>query len=238
MRPERIDLDAEAILFVDDDLVAVDKAAGWLTDATRDPNRDHLGVALERWAHRTGRRADPLLPVHRLDLATSGVVLFARRRDAATELMTQFRDRSVSKEYQAVVSPPPGAGWEPGTTFERRSHLRHRRGRTEEVRAGGKVAETAFEVIAVAVAPPTALVRAMPRTGRTHQLRVQLAAVGAPILGDDLYGAAEVRAERRLWLHAVGLEFRHPRTGEPVEVRSRRRLALAEGTPVSLAVAH
>ena len=222
-----IELDAESILFEDADLVAVDKAAGWLSDATRDPHRDHLGAALGRWA--ADRTGDPtFLPVHRLDRATSGVVLFARHADAATAVMQQFQERSVSKQYRAVVAPSAGE-WPIGATFERRSHLRHRKGRTEEVRTGGKVAETRFEV--VDRGDHVALVTARPRTGRTHQLRVHFAALGAPIVGDDLYGDSDGRASR-MWLHAERLDLCHPATGDPLSIRSRWTFVMAGGQPV------
>lgn len=221
-----IDLDLGSILFEDADLVAVDKAAGWLSDATRDPRRDHLGAALGRWA--ADRAGDgTFLPVHRLDRPTSGVVLFARNAEAATGIMEQFQERSVSKRYCAIVTPPVGE-WPVGSAFERRSHLRHHKGRTEEVRTGGKVAESRFEV--VDRGGRLALITAWPRTGRTHQLRVHLAALGAPIVGDDLYGDGGAPAGR-MWLHAERLDLRHPVTADPLTIRSHRTFALAGGRP-------
>lgn len=225
-REPSIDLDAGSILFEDAHLVAVDKAAGWLSDATRDPRRDHLGAALSRWAEDQAGDGT-FLPVHRLDRATSGVVLFARSAEAATGVMQQFQERSVSKRYCAIVTPPVGE-WPAGSTFERRSHLRHRKGRTEEVRTGGKVAESRFEV--VDRGGRLALITARPRTGRTHQLRVHLAALGAPIVGDDLYGDGGAPVGR-MWLHAERLDLRHPGTAGPLAIRSRRTFALTGGRP-------
>lgn len=232
-RTAPIDLDAASILFEDEDLVAVDKASGWLSDATRDPQRDHLGAALSRRAEAAGEGGGPFLPAHRLDRATSGVVLFARNRAAASSLMRQFQARTVAKAYRAIVGHPRGAEWQIGTTFERRSHLRHRAGRTEEVRTGGKVAETRFEVVDLSTS--LALVRAVPRTGRTHQLRVHFAALGVPILGDDLYGGSLHDDPARLWLHADSLHVVHPRTERSVCLRSRRTLVLADGAPAEVA---
>ena len=221
-----IELGPESILFADDDLVAVDKAAGVLCDASIDPNRDHLGTALRRWAENDS--AD-FLPAHRLDRGTSGVVLFARHRAAATAMMNQFQERSVSKQYQAVVHLPTGSSWQVGETLERRSYLRHRKGMSEEVRSGGKPAHSDFEILHID--GPFALVRASPKTGRTHQLRVHLAALDAPIVGDDRYGYSPIADDERLWLHADTLEITHPGSLQPLTLRSRRTLRLVDGAP-------
>ena len=213
------------ILHRDDDLVAVDKPSGVLSDATRDPNRDHLGLALQRWH---GDDQAQFLPVHRLDLGTSGIVLFARNRSAATGVMRQFESRSVQKRYHAVVYRPDGS-WSADTSFERRSYLRHRKGTTEEVTSGGKPAESRFRVIEAA--GNVALVEATPKTGRTHQLRVHLAALAAPIVGDGRYGVGE---HDRLWLHAHRLSLTHPTTDEPLVLHSRRALGIVDGLPADV----
>jgi len=143
--------------------------------------------------------------------------------------MRQFQERLVSKHYQAIVTGSGMRAWSPGFTFDRQSYLRHHKGRSEEVRSGGKSAQTSFEVRAVD--GPLALVRATPSTGRTHQLRVHLAAVGAPILGDDRYGTQEHPEARRLWLHADTLTFTHPSTDERLTIMSRHRLTVRHGAP-------
>lgn len=223
VRWSKVEIAPKAILFADDDLIAVDKASGVLCDASIDPNRDHLGTALRRWAQDAGAE---FLPAHRLDLGTSGVVLFARNRAAATGLMQQFQDRTVTKRYQAIVTLPGAGDWSVGQHINRRSYLRHRKGLSEEVRSGGKPAESDFEVLAID--GESALVRALPKTGRTHQLRVHLAALDAPILGDDRYGRV---ASGRLWLHADSLAINHPVTAEPLLIRSRLSFVLEQGQP-------
>jgi len=223
-----IDLGPESILFVDDDLVAVDKAPGVLCDASIDPNREHLGTALRQWARDDSAE---FLPAHRLDRGTSGVVLFARNRPAATALMKQFQERSVSKHYQAVVHLPADSAWTVGETLERRSYLRHRKGMSDEVRSGGKPAHSGFEVLHID--GPLALMRASPKTGRTHQLRVHLAALDAPIVGDDRYGHSALASpdDGRLWLHAYTLAITHPVSNQPLMIHSRRTLGLVNGAP-------
>lgn len=214
---------ADSILFNDADLVAVDKAPGVLCDASIDPKREHLGTALRHWAREPDAE---FLPVHRLDLATSGVVLFARTRDAATALMQQFQDRVVTKKYLAVVALPKAGSWPVGQTINRRSYLRHRKGLSEEVRSGGKPAESDFEVLAKD--GELALIRALPKTGRTHQLRVHLAAIDAPILGDPRYGT---EPDDRMWLHADQLTINHPSSGEALTITSRHTFVLDDGRP-------
>jgi len=213
----------ETILFEDDALVAVDKAPGVLCDASIDPKREHLGTALRKRAQNPGAE---FLPGHRLDQGTSGVVLFARNRIVATALMQQFQDRTVTKRYQAVARLVAPTDWSVGQRVNRRSYLRHRKGMSEEVRSGGKPSESDFEILAID--GNLALVRALPKTGRTHQLRVHLAALQAPILGDARYGRASAD---RMWLHADSLAIRHPTTAEPLVIRSRRSLALHDGRP-------
>lgn len=225
------------VLLADEHVVAIDKPSGVLSDASRDPNRDHLGAALGRWAKRNGEPST-FLAAHRLDLGTSGVVLFARSRDAATALMQQFQARSVNKRYQAIVGSAGFAQHEVGDRVERRSYLRHRKGVSEEVRSGGKTAETSFEL--VTRTRHLALVHARPATGRTHQLRVHLAALGSPILGDDRYGThyrwpPEVDTTTRLWLHAESLAIDHPVSLKRLELHSRQQLSL---TPQGPQVAH
>jgi 23S rRNA pseudouridine1911/1915/1917 synthase len=239
---EPIRLGPQAILFADDDLVAVDKAPGVLCDASIDPKRDHLGMALEHWARDTLPNPTGLAnpqdgpefrAAHRLDRGTSGVVVFARNRAAATGLMKQFQDRTVSKQYQAVVVLSADAAWTVGDSIDRRSYLRHRKGATEEVHSGGKPAQSHFEVLDID--GPLALVRASPKTGRTHQLRVHLAALEAPILGDELYGhpvdSLEAGVQARLWLHADTLEIVHPVLNERLVLRSCHTLGLQDGAP-------
>lgn len=223
-----IELNDDAILVADNDIVVVDKAAGDLCDASRDPNRDHLGTALTRWAEAQDQPTT-FHAAHRLDRATSGVVVFARHKAATTALMKQFEARATTKRYQAVVTRPDNT-WVPGAAFERRSYLRHRRGVSEEVRSGGKPAHSRFTVADASGA--LSLVDASPLTGRTHQLRVHLAALNAPIVGDDRYGRGE---SGRLWLHARSLTFDHPGTGQTITIESRIRFAIDNGAPTQAA---
>jgi 23S rRNA pseudouridine1911/1915/1917 synthase len=163
-----------------------------------------------------GHVGGPLTLLHRLDKDTSGVLLLGRTREFSAALLEDFRHRRVEKRYLALVR---GA---PRQTFEVVSHLREADGdRIQTVRSGGMRAETGFRVLGRA--GDYALVEAIPRTGRTHQIRVHLSQVGDPILGDGLYGGEAAAAGRpvpRQMLHAWFLSFRHPASGESLRIEA------------------
>ncbi|MCB9622764.1 MAG: RluA family pseudouridine synthase [Sandaracinus sp.] len=180
------------ILFEGEGLLAIDKPAGLPSHTTPDPKRDHAEAAVRRL-----RPDGPLVLLHRLDADTSGVLLFATDSEVAARTQRAFESRAVDKRYDALVQ-----GTLPGETFERHSFLT-RDGRVRsEVRSGGDAAHTSFAVLARN--DERTLLEAHPHTGRTHQIRVHLAALGLPIVGDRLYGGAE---DERLRLHARRLQI-------------------------------
>ncbi len=228
------------ILYEDRAVLAVDKPAGWLlAPAHWGHPRRNLQAALEsglaagaRWAR--VRNLKYLRFVHRLDAETSGVLLLARSPGALGPLSRLFATRAVDKRYLAVVagtprapawtctlplSPPAGAG------TPARVDRRH-----------GRPAETVFRVLAQGHSPrfgTLALLEARPLTGRTHQIRVHLAAARLPVLGDPLYGGPA--CPEGLGLRAVGLAYRDPFTGRAVQIRAPegeflRRFGFAEGS--------
>lgn len=180
-----IELTDRHVLHFDDHSIAVDKAAGWPVHATRDPNRPHLQAAVEEWLRDRGDVDPAPAVVHRLDVWTSGVVLLARTAEARRELTRLFERREVSKSYDAICVGGPG-----DDEGRLKHHLSKQRVRGRDVmrsvRSGGRVAITRYRVLGGAGG--LSLIRLEPETGRTHQLRVQTAAEGWPILGDDLYG--------------------------------------------------
>lgn len=164
--------------------------------------------------------AGPVLALHhRLDRETSGLVLFAKAREANLGLARQFAGRLVHKRYLAVVSapapPPPRREW---VVKNRLAAVGTGRGsRMSEVANGGEQAETVLRVLSWKGG--AALVQARPLTGRKHQVRAHLAGLGWPIVGDVRYGGVEVvsglRAARTM-LHAATLRLTHPTTGAPL----------------------
>ena len=205
------------VLHADDWLLVVDKPAGMLSVAGRGP-------AGEDCLHARLRQAWPdALVVHRLDMATSGLMVFARGERAQRILSIAFAARAVDKRYVAIVAGKPepantdGEGW---ATIELPLAADWpARPRQKVDAAGGRPSLTRWRVAREA---PRAWeggtrLELQPVTGRSHQLRVHLAAIGHPILGDALYAPGPIAgAAPRLLLHAESLALAHPADGRPL----------------------
>jgi len=210
---ESAPLEASRIVHEDDVLVAVDKPSGMPSHPTF---ARRTGTALqlaEELLRRRERRKVPLWPLHRLDTATSGLLLFAKTQAAARAVNQNFARRRVAKRYVALVAGVPRA-----ETGEIRLALAEGHLRTEPSREG-KEAVTRYRLLE-ALSSRAALVELEPLTGRMHQIRVHLAAVGHPVVGDAKYGPAHAGAAPRLMLHASRIELPHPRDGRPFIVTS------------------
>ncbi|MFA5139435.1 MAG: RluA family pseudouridine synthase [Elusimicrobiota bacterium] len=216
-----------AVLHEDDDLLAVDKPARVLSHPTDRVVRNAATSILARQFP-----GFKLHLAHRLDRETSGVLLLAKNKEAARRLTESFTRGKVRKEYLAVVRGE--------VAFERTvvdKPMEHDGGeiKVRQGLGGDRAARTEFE--RVAVAHGLSLVRALPRTGRLHQIRVHLASLGHPVLGDKLYqgeGEYYMKAVRReldeedllalgasrQMLHAARLGFPHPSTGAWTEVEA------------------
>ncbi len=221
---------------VDDAILVLDKPAGLLCAPGLGEDKQDCLVA------RAQARWPGALLVHRLDLATSGLVVLARTREAHAALSAAFRDRRVEKAYEALVygplpsqagdiDLPLAADW-PNRPRQKVCHETGKASHTRWRRLAGGPAELGRAAgTATTAAMPTAMdtvggmplvwehVWLQPLTGRSHQLRVHLAAIGCPIVGDALYGRA-VEDAPRLMLHATRLAFRHPVSGEAVSCDS------------------
>ncbi len=194
------------LLYVDDALLVLDKPAGLLAVPGRGADKQDC---LSARAHRLYPDA---LVVHRLDMATSGVMVLARGAAAQRALNRAFASRGVAKRYLAVVdghvtAPPDGWG-------EIRLPIRvdwPNRPRRVIDHQLGKPSVTRWRVLSYDAARQTTRLELEPLTGRSHQLRVHLQALGHAIVGDALYGCPRIQAlAQRLLLHACSLELRHP----------------------------
>ena len=208
-------MDEPRCLHEDDALLVLEKPAGLLCVPGRGPDKqDCLSTrAQARWP-------DALI-VHRLDQATSGLVLMARGAAMQRALSRAFEQRQVSKRYVAVVSgtlAPSGASGEISLPIAADWERRPLRVVDAE---RGKPSLTRWRVLGCGTPAGTTRVALEPVTGRTHQLRVHLAALGHPILGDALYADAATQARApRLLLHACALAFTHPATGAAMAFES------------------
>ncbi len=223
IEPENIPLN---VVYEDADIVVLDKPAGLVV---------HPGAGNE-----TGTLVNALLArypemmqmqgvdqdedegrigiVHRLDKDTSGLMVVARHLEALTDLMEQFKERTVEKHYLALLERTPktltGLVDAPiGRDSQHRKQMR--------VLPRGRSAITEFEVVDTDFRGEYALVRCQPRTGRTHQIRVHMAFIGCPIVGDKVYGIRKSGVNlKRHFLHAAKLAFEHPISGEHLSFES------------------
>jgi 23S rRNA pseudouridine1911/1915/1917 synthase len=208
------------IVFEDDDVLVVDKPAGLVVH----PGAGHAGGTMVNgllaYAPELASVGDPTRPgiVHRLDRDTSGLLVVARTARAYESLVAQLAARSVSREYVALAwgffDAPRGVIDAPiGRSESRRTRM--------AVRDEGRPARTYYEVRATFDQPKVSLLDCSLETGRTHQVRVHLAAVGHSVVGDGTYGGARQSIViDRPFLHAAALAFDHPATGERVRFTS------------------
>lgn len=195
------------IVYFDAAIVVVNKPSGLLSV----PGRGH--DKQDCVARRLQTEFPDALTVHRLDMHTSGLLVLARGKEMQRRLSIQFASRQIDKRYLAVVvgelpvasgkiDLPLSADWP-------------NRPRQKVDALAGKPSLTRYQVISHDVAANTSRLALIPETGRTHQLRVHLQALGHPIIGDALYGDATSSAgAQRLLLHADHLAFGHPEHGE------------------------
>ena len=201
------------MIYQDDDILVVNKPSGLLTHAKGGHTNEQ--TLAESMRHKTTFASDSNRPgiVHRLDRETSGVMVLARTAAAAAELQRQFANRTVRKTYVAIVDgvPHPPAAYIDIPIA--RSLTQPQLFRAD---ANGKSAQTAYQVIATNGA--LSLVKLHPKTGRTHQLRVHLAQLGTPIVGDRFYNHKKGQGGR-LMLHAWQLTLQLP-SGEAQTFRA------------------
>jgi 23S rRNA pseudouridine1911/1915/1917 synthase len=222
------------IAYEDDDLIVVDKPAGLVVH----PAPGHpTGTLAQALAGKGGEAFRPGI-VHRLDRDTSGLLVVAKSEEIHRKLQDELRRREIKREYLALVDGRPDArsGTIDAPIGRDRGSRTVMSTRTDKPRE----AVTHFEI--ERELPRTTLLRVRLVTGRTHQIRTHLSAIGYPVCGDPVYGGGNCGTRlglTRQFLHAANLLFRHPRTGELVDCESKlpadllRTLEVAGREPVS-----
>jgi 23S rRNA pseudouridine1911/1915/1917 synthase len=208
MRPAlepHISIMAYIILHNDSDLIAVNKSPGIASqpDTTGDESLlDRLQQDLKT----------PLFPIHRIDRPVSGIVIFAKKRPAAAALNEQFGAHSVQKSYLAATAATPEKPEGTLVHFLKKNAQTNKTTAYDIEKPGADRAELAYKVIGNS--ERYCFLHITPLTGRHHQIRAQLAAIGCPIKGDVKYGARRSNSDRSIHLHAWQLQFEHPSSGE------------------------
>ena len=229
IEPEDIPLN---IVYEDDYLAVIDKPAGMVVHPGAGNESGTLVHALlARYPELADMMDDPdvgerLGIVHRLDRGTSGLIVTARDRASLLALMAQFQARRVDKVYLALLEKRPASNR--GTVDAPIARDRRQRKRMAVNRAG-RSAQTEFEVLDDDFQGDRALVRLRLLTGRTHQIRVHMAFIGCPVVGDAVYGYRKQRVKlKRQFLHAHELAFDHPVSGERLRFVSELPVGLVD----------
>jgi RluA family pseudouridine synthase len=204
-----------AILYEDRDLIVVDKPPGLLTISTdREKSRTAYFILTDYVRKGVAKSRNRIFIVHRLDRETSGILVFAKNEAAKFRLQSQWQN--TKKQYLAVVHGRCENRAETITTYlaENRAHAVYT---TNDARKG-KLAHTAYKVLKQT--KEFSLLEVELLTGRKHQIRVHLAAIGHPVVGDPRYGP-ERQIRNRLALHAKSISFSHPFNGEPLSFSAK-----------------
>lgn len=207
------------ILFEDDWFLAAEKPAGLPSQATVDKSRPDFFTQLKK-QFQNERGADFYLALHhRLDRDTSGVMIFAKNKEANDPLANMFKKHLIQKTYVALTR-----NRKMPETWEFKNHLMETKDRKlkktkmKSTASGGDMAHTKFRLIEKFKLGM--MVEAQPLTGRMHQIRVHLAEEHMGIFGDDIYPCGKTPVAPRLMLHALSLEFHHPFTQQDIKIES------------------
>ncbi len=219
--PEAIPL---AILYEDEHVAVVDKPAGMVVHPAFGHRSGTLvNAALSHWPD-IAELAEPGRAgiVHRLDKETSGVIVIAKTPEALKSLRAQFKARTVGKRYVALVEGMPET---PDGVIDAPIGRDPKRRKRMAVVHDGREAITEFRVVELFA--NFSLLDVFPKTGRTHQIRLHLAFIGHPVVGDTVYGRRKQPFTlKRHFLHAAAITFAHPVSGEPVTVEAPLPVAL------------
>lgn len=213
---DAFELKPEDVLYADEDIIVVNKPSGLPTQPTLDRARNNLYDAVKKFLNNEYAGLH-----HRLDRDTSGLVLFTKSQRANAPVAELFQKHNIQKTYVAVVGFPFRLKED---EFVIENHLKKdpnsasKMARYTATTSGGDYAKTEFKVISNK--DDHAVILAKPVTGRTHQIRVHLSEYGTPIFGDILYGKQFAKLTKRMMLHALWLEFKHPITGVDIKIEA------------------
>lgn len=215
-------------IYEDDYVIAFNKPAGLPSQATRDQSVMHAEKLAKTYVDEHAKKKFRPILLHRLDKETTGVLLFAKNGETAEFITDQFRQKTIEKSYLALVYGQPNQ-YEFKVKINL-SPIENKTGLVKKVRSGGKKSETEFTLIGTNIEHNISLMKCMPKTGRSHQIRVHLEHKGHPIVGDKKYGrviqhklakALEAIVQQHHMLHAEELVFKPYPKADHVVVRAQ-----------------
>jgi len=205
-------LDQPDILYIDSDIIVVNKSSGLLSVPGRGEDKQDCLISRINASH-----PDALI-VHRLDMPTSGILILARNPNTHRQLSKQFETRNITKQYTAMVQ---------GCVKEQQGEINlplitdwPNRPKQKVDYEQGKPSLTRYEILSVNTKEQTTRLKLTPITGRSHQLRVHLLSIGHIIIGDGLYSEVEAAKNKRLHLHANKIVFLHPSTNKTIVIEN------------------
>ncbi|MFN4081435.1 MAG: RluA family pseudouridine synthase [Saprospiraceae bacterium] len=205
------------VIYEDNHLLAIDKPPGFLVQGDHTGDRTLTDWAREYLKVRYDKPGEVFAhPTHRIDRPVSGAVLFARTSKALERLNAAFRERQVQKTYAALTLAPPSLPAATLRHFLLKDEKRNLTSAFSYPKPGAKEAILDYETVG-----PRGnywLLYIKPHTGRPHQIRAQLGAIGAPIVGDLKYGADQPLPDASIRLHSMALELTHPVRKEPIRI--------------------
>jgi 23S rRNA pseudouridine1911/1915/1917 synthase len=205
------------VLYEDSDVIVIDKPAGLISYPLKGRHMDSAIGQIRKYWNRVRSTSKHLYLLHRLDQETSGLMIFAKNTASRRSLMAQFAEHSVKRVYIALTEGIPEKSHGSVKTLLGRD-FRGKRAVSQQ----GRLAITRYEVVKTFPEIHRALVRCTLHTGRTHQVRIHLAHLGSPVMGDPVYGK---RGGSRMMLHAEAIGFIHPGTGRPILFRTSNPFA-------------